>query len=1218
MDINLYIHSIEIEFLNEKCYVYNNKEEHEENIVYSLNLKVEDSLHENNEKKNFQFFETPWYICFKNSHHELCMMSYEMNISHVFNLLENNERLILYLLRKNLKNEKIEYLHRMELNVKDEKFFDNTNSIIFENDKIKGKIKLYFKNGIIYNNLLNKIYPEEFLKKDIPCDIPIKSKEFVENKQKDETIDCISQNKCINNDFNELLNSRRTLYWIYLDDNNNEQGPFNSNTILNWIISEYFEDNTLIRLHDKKKFYKLYEVIEYIEKNVLLNAQSDRLYNQLSDKLENKFYDNISKTNEVQILDKLKDIDKKISNSEDIIKKEHINKENENECHLKNVDKKEYKNQYDMKQINKNENNEESILKNIICENLIDHIDKKNQENKNNNKNKKNITHHDNINNMHYSKLKIENDMYDKEQNENYWKINAKSYKNTKKKNEVKRLKKEIKKIKEEMIKLKEKNYKEKLLINDLSEDKLCYTSNKVKDNKEENIFLKENNDIIQNELHPSTINHIISNIRENNISNDNIHENSNINENNNNNNSNNYYNNNDYNNDYNNNDYNNNDYNHNASDTLEEREKTKNINNSNNINKSDMNKKINSSNNINEEFKTKEIEEKQKYIEIAMSSINQAQECLLNIKKKKITSYLNKIINLSNNDKLNYINNVKTDLSDFRCVDLKKNKEKNSPIQNSKYMNCYDSSKSFIFTNNAKKKCTLNESKKEKDKQMYIIPEEQVIKKLIIDMPLKNTKINYLLNIDNKKKLLNNFISQNNENKSRINKKKKEETTKLTFNILNNSSKVIYDYNINYDQFLKYVIFIQYNVKKWIKKKRINDNLFFYDHYYDIFNLKKLNNLNIKKPNDIYNDYITQIDQKEKIKEALNLKNLQNLRKYSLNYKNDYIYDTHNFILEKKKLKSNEKGNSGTISTLCNIKEERNSYSKNLKNSNYYVKKLHDKKFNEDEITKKHNKNNIYDIYDNFPINNYEFTNNEKTFKKNDVEIIRDNYDLDNNEIYTEDHLNINQDYNLPYYFSDILNKYENFIGFKDVNNHFEDFNKNRSIMKNSDKYSYVKSVDNNDVINKKDILLRIMNNLKFEKILNEKKKNCKLQINLKNNPIFSTNPFIDNNMEMLFNKCNISNRSKYNTFIHNNNNVDLYNSRLTKIKYKDSNNFFCKNIIKKKLIDNADKNDINMLLFHNLDNNYLKNKIKKKYDNYNYSDIFLNKLDHVFIRKK
>ncbi|CRG97510.1 conserved Plasmodium protein, unknown function [Plasmodium gallinaceum] len=1163
MDINLYIHSIEIEFLNKTSYMHNNEKEQEDNIVYSLNLKVEDSIHENNENKNIQFFETPWYICFKANGHELCMMSYEINISHIFNLLENNERLILYLLRKNLKNDKVEYLHRNELNIKDEKFYDSTNSIIFESNQVKGKIKLYFKNGVIYNNLLNKINLNDFLKKEEPFDLLLKSEEFVKNKLKSEDIDNISQNKSIENDFSELINSGKTLYWIYLDDDNNEQGPFNSKTIFNWIISEYFEDNTFIRLHDKKKFYKLYEVIEYIEKNVLMSSQNDQLNNHLSGNLENKFYDNINKKDEIPIFDKLK-VDAKTNDSEDI-KKEYVNKENEIYYYLKNINNKEYKDQSNTEQINKNENNEELMRKNTTCENLTNYVNKKNEEKENDNGIKKNITPYDEINNTYNSKLKIENDMNDNRYKEEYQKIdvrnnnNTKSYKNTKKKNEVKQLKKEIKKIKEEMIKLKEKNYKKNLLINDFSGNDLCYASNKGKDDKEENIPLKENNDIIQNELHPNTI-------KENDTNNKNIHENNN-----------------------------NNDYHNKTPDELEEDEKKKSTNYSS-IYNIETKKKINSSNNINEEFKVEKSEEKKKYIEIALSSINQAQECLLNIKKKRIASYLNKIINLSNYDSSKYFWNDRTELNDTRNINIKRDNEKNSSIKYSKCINYYDSSMPFIFTNNSKKKYTLDEPKKKKDKETYKFPKEQSIKKLIINVPLKGTETEIETEIDslskiNNKKLLKNFKSKNTENKEKM-KKKKEEVIKLCFNILNNNSKIIYDYNLNYDKFLKYVTLIQYNVRKWLKKKGICNNIFYYHHYYDIPNLSKLNNLNYKKLNNTHNNYIRRKNEERKIKEALNLKNIQNLRKKFLNYENNNIYDTYNFALENKKLRENEKGYLDDIAILWNIKKEKDLCFSNLRNNNYYTKILINKEnYNQDEISEKHSKNNIYDIYDNFPLNNFEFIKSKTSLKKNDIEIIKENCNLKNKEVYIDEyHLNKNEGYNLHEYFSDILNKYKNFNNIKSVNDYFENFNKQNHIMKNSNKCSFAKLKDNNQVTNKKDILLRIVNNLKFDKILNEKKKNCKLQINLKSNSIFSMNPFIDNSNKIHLKKFNANNGRKYNNVVESNNyNVDRYNSRLSQIKFQDSNKIFCENSIKKKLlIDNTDKNNNDMFLLHDFHDNY------------------------------
>lgn len=128
-----------------------------------------------------------------------------------------------------MKTDKVEYIHRHELNIKDKNYYDKNNCIYFENNTIKGKIKLYLKNGIIYNHLLNKIKSDEYYKdiilkkemqdknegelKDENC-----SENFMEKPSQDDND--FSRNKNITNDFNEILNARKTLYWVYLDDDN--------------------------------------------------------------------------------------------------------------------------------------------------------------------------------------------------------------------------------------------------------------------------------------------------------------------------------------------------------------------------------------------------------------------------------------------------------------------------------------------------------------------------------------------------------------------------------------------------------------------------------------------------------------------------------------------------------------------------------------------------------------------------------------------------------------------------------------------------------------------------------------------------------------------------------------------------------------------------------------------------------------------------------------
>ncbi|SCQ16763.1 conserved Plasmodium protein, unknown function [Plasmodium ovale] len=1137
MDINLYVHSIEIEFQERERLRNSDEGKHEENIVYCLHIKVEDNLHEKDkEMKNEKFYETPWYMCIKNENSEMCMMSYEMNISYAFNLLENNERLILYVLRKNLENDKIEYIHRNDLNIKNKKCYDNDNCINFENDKVKGKIKLYLKNGIIYNHLLNKIKSDEFLKdvilkKETQCRTSMLSDEITNNIHLEKLVQVknsdsyLSQNRCMGKDFNELLNTRRMLYWVYLDDDNNEQGPFNSKTIFNWIVNDYFEDNTLIRLHDKKKFYKLYEVIEYIEKNVLLNVQKEELfYNELGIVLNEKreFYHGDNKTKEQNIVNTIWEA-------------------KQGECPIGNIE--EEKNG-DLTKDNVHNNIYKHLSKSCIAKDTS-HLMKK-----------KKIACYENRNEKMTPNIYVINEG------------ETKNCKNGKKKNEVKKLKKEIKKIKEEMVKLKETNCKEKCVT--------CYQypaegefhfgiSSKDRDSgKGEKMLFRRTVDVVKKELLHDRAHSLLLCGREDDINemrgkefflSKDFHD-----------------------------DQRDGSGGPNGAQELgskgephkEGQPFEKGASCGNSFYNSEAQDVPEVGNPMIGQCKGKEQHEKKKCIEIAMSSINQAQECLLNIKKKKMTSYLNRIINLSIRDQAIYISNDETELVHGEYRNLQKCFGKNYAH------NCFDHldntrlNTSPVMAN--RNGFPLRNEKENMDTTVFITREEAFDKDILANTSRKQSKKDMLEVVNKKFKLCENAHMKNYTNnrerrkvtgmKKKKKKGKSEQITTLCFNIPENSSKVIYNYNMNYKHLLKQVIFIQQCVKKWIEKRKIWKVPPEQYHSYgsNVHKLKMFNYANLSGSYTEKDDANREVEDEEKggkkkRSRTFTVKRHNWSGEYFSNGREKDVYEPHACNMEDKNGRVNGRNSLG----LKNEKKEKDVPLHNMRNAEYIFKKMNyvNNKYKEYEMEKKYNKKENFDKFDNFPFEKYAYEKNQISQKREDIEMIKQIYDIKSNEINVEhDQVLINKNNNVY----DVLRRYKHNGKKNDRNNNCDNLQKREQLTIDFlRKYSQLKHVEKKKIIDKKDIFLKLVNNLKFDNILNESKKNCTLKINSKNNSLLSPLNSCNNYTEKYIQTSNVSNgiiNSIYRCKSNRNSNPDSNTTKFTQINFLNNDDFFYKNM--------------------------------------------------------
>ncbi|ETW47812.1 hypothetical protein PFMALIP_04211 [Plasmodium falciparum MaliPS096_E11] len=1196
MDINLYIHSIEIEFITNNKRIYNNEEEDNEddNIVYCLNIKVEDHLEDNNSKENF--YETPWYMCVKMGDKEVCMMSYEMNITHIFNLLENNEILTLYILRKNLKNDKIEVLHRNELHIKDKKYYDSENSISFDNDNIKGKIKLYLKNAIVYNHLLKKIHDH------------IQSNDHI--KSNDNNL--LSQNKYISTILDNLLNTKRTLYWVYIDDDNKEQGPFNSYTIFNWVSNEYFEDNTLIRLHDQKEYFKLYQVIEYIEKNVLLYGEYDALFNETEKECENNYFLNNNKNddgmNNICKRDVLQEINK-ISNVQNI----NINelKDTTNWKHII----------YNEKETKGIENNlkDENKTKNIYIHNIKD----------------------DQNNNIYYEPIIlnkdhiIENKLIEKEKkyltfnNSHFNKIE----KNGKQKNEVKMLKKEIKKIKKEMIKLKETYNKDIYNTTYDSMDKVLYSDNI---SKEQNNLENTNDDIKSNQYKNNVTdnkNNACTNLKDmdtmkgktnkNNI--DNIKLNSDIME-------------------------KDEDVNCKTDDQYareKNEENTKNLLIQNdtekmltdtslkdstkllsNVMRNDKEKNIH----ILSDVTYEEDNKKKKFIETAITPIHTKTTHWsyenLQLHGKKYSSF-----NLKNDEKKNiiYKNENSFDRSEAN-ISYIHDKIKTSTTKNNSnnyHSNCsyYDFHSSLEISEEEK----IERNQKIEDNKWDIIYQ---------DLPNKTTN-NIQIYIQDKTHT-------------------KKQRIKVHINNLVNNTKIIYIYNTTLEWFLKCIALIQHNIRKWLVKRKI----------LRIHNIKKKNKIKNKSytissghsssnnnynTNDLPNDnnikdnyikynpssaenyektdfelednklYYEQEEQK-KIKESVNkikkLLSMQNKLKHNGNYNNfsntnnNYIYNSNMFPREQQQnykngIKNKNNGIHNFVSP-CNNKlktfnndlnmevetkknEKREDLNVEYKENNIYEyneEKEYEKKEKEKQ-EKDDKKNKIYEqLFKMRYINTYQDQNGTIPIKRHNIatadknKLLNNNNNNNNNTIKRGDQLYLKKKQNLNIMhdrLNEIFNRYENQnYGPYDMrtnknngdsnNNNNNNNNNNDNIITDHNNYDYphkkeetikndnqysnkTNNIQKEDFsFNRKDILLNIVNNFKFDNILIEKKKNCKLQINTEKNSIYSVQEFLNKIKEKAPKKTSINNEDITKNVNNNKFNIiklnDYDNSKITHLR--------------------------------------------------------------------
>ncbi|GAW83329.1 hypothetical protein, conserved [Plasmodium gonderi] len=1151
MDINLYIHSIEVELLDKEINMID-KEKEEENVVYCLHIKVENGSRNDdsncdssrpfsdtwrgfkNELISGLFYETPWYMCIKKEKSEVCMMCYEVNISQAFNMLENDEGLTLYVLRKELSKDKVQYLHRNQLNMKNKRLYDKNNCIDFETDNIKGKIKVYLKNGIVYNNILKEIKSDNFVKdahfeKLTSNGFSTRSNEKIVDDKFGECTkeqNRLLQDKSITNDFNELLNSRKVLYWVYVDDNNKEQGPFSSNTIFTWIINEYFEDETLIRLHDKHKYYKLYEVIGYIEKNVLLNSYNDELlYDQTGDKTQIMHQHNDKESIKVQKIDE--------ADSYPIV--QHIEMDKiwcqglGNQNGIKNYFKKENEQILDIGE----EYSEECKKKNsekISCayENKMD---------------TKDITFDVGTKSEEYSNV-VNATICNKKM----------SNKNVKKKNQVKRLKKEIKRIKDEMVKLKENACSSRYLVFDDAEMERypglpdnpeatveAVTSDEEEEEKEkkkkkktskcaskgtakrtsESTAEEENVFISKNDLQHGVSNNIIGKTIQNESVQENIkrHKYSCVHK------------------------KGRNNSHYNDKNIVARFDKScGNCPNTTSSSETDIIEKIISD--INEEFRIKENYQKQRCIEIAMSSINQAQKCLLNIKKKRMTSYLNRIINLSIHDQAIYISNDVSKLVNTG----KKNLRKYNPTYDTStyYRSCTECPICDIGKSEIPSESVLRSVNQITNKKSYLSESRKFGEDVLAEISRKK-KMDYSLVINkghvktsendksgNEKRDLERMIKKGTgiDKGRRISdmRSEKEQATILCFNLQKNT-EVVFKYYLSYDKFLNCVIFIQYNVRKWLRKRKKHRRVA-NKSYYHVCNSGKLTHLCEMNGRGIHNNNGEIEEEEEETEEAREGKKKSKTGRTK--YKSvlvNHIFSRDSYLNNEKKdiselydnvLKQQTRNESkgmkipfNCTTVLRNLEDGEKGFSlQNCRNGDYIFKKNDGmNRCEEDGLMKRCKEKGLFKEFSNLFNKKFEYEKDEKGVKREDIEMIKEMSNIKSHDInIKQDDPRLNKQ-TVHEHLCNVLSKYKSFSEENRTYENLNDLKRNDKFTLNLNKYnSFLKSIEKKDITNKRDTLLKIVNSVKFENILNEKKKSYKTQKDFKHGSIMSmSNSFLN-----------------------------------------------------------------------------------------------------------
>ncbi|EUD68808.1 hypothetical protein C922_00496 [Plasmodium inui San Antonio 1] len=1265
MDINLYIHSIEAELATRDTTVREDDEE-EENVVYCLHIKVESgdargdsssrrssgagngstsgangwtnsssngqpSIDANgrhygaervlkNETPNGLFYETPWYMCVKKGQNEICIMSYEVNISHAFNMLERDEGLTLYVLRKDLNKDKVDYLHRSELNMKNRRLYDKNYCILFENDKLKGKIKVYLKNGIIYNHTLSEIKTGNYLKdvhlqKFFPSEFPTESgqpqlDDKIEHGPKEQS--GLSQDKHIINEFNELLNVRRVLYWVYIDDNGKEQGPFNSNTIFTWIINEYFEDDTLIRLHDKGKYYKMCEVISYIEKNVLLNCGSHELVGEnMGNNIQGSFPQGVNINWEVSRESQTKkqksfmhggattpnNMGGYVINRSDMYSPEG-----------------EYIGQYTKKtslELN-NKDRREDGTKKPTCD------------------------------------VRSKSEDFPKGADVTIYNT-AHNNKNVKKKNQVKRLKKEIKRIKDEMVKLKESACSSRRPIYDDPEVEARHDwsppcgENRVSNvtsNLTSNGASKQNYSIPQKESQISTNNNVTHETTHNGPPQENARPDTHRCEQN---------------------------VGRNTAQNNGESVKTGhvkacvNYTNSAFSSEADMIEKIISD--INEEFRIKEIHQKQRCMEIAMSSISQAQECLLNIKKKRMTSYLNRIINLSIHDEAIYIGEDNREMVSMERRHLKKKAPNDGTFRRIRSV-AYDGLCETCPTCATPKKIILNKSALGSiyhvmGKKGYFHARGKFSNGGLERSPRRQKKVGYSLVINEgslksveKVKVVNGGrreqgrreeLASSRENK-RENKGEnkraqgrsceevsKEQATTLCLNRQNNA-EVVYNYYISYDQFLKCIILIQRSVRTWLtrRKRRSSGGS---KNQYDVRKSEELGHCCPLRSNALGdNDGEKEKDPGEHPtgikKEKYNSEIINRIfeKVQFVNNEKKEIHESYATFFEQEMGNKMEGRKASIFSSLPHsVEAERDDIPVGSSpNGNYLFHKNNQmNNYEQDQLKRRCDERGLLDRVDKLHGDLFESGGN--SLRRGHTEMVKQTYGVKNDDINFEKPEVRSCKQNVHELLCNLLSKYKNASEENGTNEKLNNLHPNEQFTRNLKKYnSFLKSIEKKDISGKRDTLLSFVDNLKFDNILGEKKRYCQLQKGLKSSCAMPRPGSFLSYRETPANNCSYNDKGQNgvdDASTKGGSNIGRSDNKVAQIKFLQKGNFFCKNLSEKDgngMDYPVGKNTVSHFLLNKVGNKNLENTITDNIYDGCYSDHFIADRHRVFITKR
>ncbi|KJP90029.1 hypothetical protein AK88_00198 [Plasmodium fragile] len=1251
MDINLYIHSVEVELAKSDGIVKGDEQE-EENVVYCLHIKVEngdtrgDSRNrvntgsgnwsgswENvqpssdasglpygtqrglkNEMPNGLFYETPWYMCVKKGQSEICLMSYEVNISHAFNMLEKHvskceaknggilhnegEGLTVYVLRKDLNKDKVDYLHRSELNMKNKRLYDKNYCILFENDKLKGKIKVHLKDAIIYNHTLSEIKTGNYLKdvhveKFLPSEFPAESSQAqvhdrIDHVAKEQS--GLSQDKNIINEFNELLNARRVLYWVYIDDNGKEQGPFNSNTIFTWIINEYFEDDTLIRLHDKSKYYKLCEVIGYIEKNVLLNSGSHELLgDNLGDHIEGALLQGVNTKWEIY------------KGSPTETQKNFIHEEatTPNDMGDYGINKSEiyfpqggYVEQYSEK----------------IFQKLSDRYSNEMGEQK------------------PTCDVRSKSEDFSTGADNTIIHNKAHNNKNVKKKNQVKMLKKEIKRIKDEMVKLKENACTSRRAICDDEKVEARHElSHQFENGRTSNVashitskeVTKQNSCTTQKAAEVSTNNNVTHETTYIGLpqKNDKSHT-------------------------------------HECEQNVGRSTSQNNgqcvttghvkafVNYTNDAlsSEADMIEKIISD--INEEFRIKENYQKQRCVEIAMSSISQAQECLLNIKKKRMTSYLNRIINLSIHDEAIYIGEDNRDMVSMERRHLKKTTLNNGPCGGLRSV-AYNGSCEICPSCATPKKTILNRSALGSIDHVthtkgYHHARGMLSNGDLESAPRKQKKVGYSLVINGgslksveKAKLVNGEARSQGRICEEVSK---ERETTLSLNRQKNS-EVVYNYYTSYDQFLKCVILIQRSVRMWLARREKRRSSGWRKNQYDVHNSEELNHWCSCRCRDLGGNHRKKETdpgedpsriKKETYKPDITNRMFENVH-FVKNEKKE-INELYVTFLEKEMGNKMEGRKSPKFSSLVqSVQGGRDDMPvRSCPNGDYLSnKKKQMNNYGEVEMRTGCDERRL--LHRDDRLHEDIFESGGKSLRREDNEMVKQTYGVKSDDVLFEREQVKSCKGNAHELLCNLLSKYKSASEENGTNEKLSNVHPNEQFTHNLKKYnSFLKSIEKKDISGRRGTLLSVVNNLKFDNILGEKKKNCQLQKGLKNSSAVPRACSFLSYREPPAHNCTYSGKGHSgvdNGITKGGSDMGRSGNKRATIKFLQKGNFLCKNFPEKegKVMDYAvGNNNVSRFLLNKVGNQNLKNNVTDNFYDGCYSHRYVGDRQRVFITKR